>query len=256
MSTRCHVATRKGLFTLDRGASGWSVAPGGFRGRQLHAGDARCAQRGSDRGAQSRAFRHQDASSKDGGANWSEIATPQYPEKPADYTPKASPLEGKAADWSLKLVWALAPGGVDEPGVVWCGTLPGGLFRSEDGGDSWSLESPALGRPAARRMVRRRRGLSRDSLGLRRSARCAACNGRRLLRRRVDDARTAERRGSSGAAVCAPSSCRPSAHSSRTCRTRIWWRSVRQIRMRCGCSITTASSNRPMRPHPGPRLPM
>jgi hypothetical protein len=44
-----------------------------------------------------------------------------------------------AADWSLKLVWALAPGGADEPGVLWCGTLPGGLFRSEDGGDSWSL---------------------------------------------------------------------------------------------------------------------
>jgi hypothetical protein len=76
--------------------------------------------------------------SRDGGATWSEIATPKYPEKPADYVPKV-PVEGKPADWSLKLVWALAPGGANEPGVVWCGTLPGGLFRSDDGGDSWTL---------------------------------------------------------------------------------------------------------------------
>ena len=76
--------------------------------------------------------------SRDGGATWSEIATPKYPEKPADYVPKV-PVEGKPVDWSLKLVWSLAPGGANEPGVVWCGTLPGGLFRSEDGGDSWTL---------------------------------------------------------------------------------------------------------------------
>jgi hypothetical protein len=86
--------------------------------------------------------------SRDGGASWNEIATPKYPEKSADYVPKV-PVEGGvvggkllvtgAADWSLKLVWALAYGGADEPGVLWCGTPPGGLFRSEDGGDSWSL---------------------------------------------------------------------------------------------------------------------
>ena len=37
------------------------------------------------------------------------------------------------------MIWALAPGGANEPGVIWCGTLPGGLFKSEDGGDSWAL---------------------------------------------------------------------------------------------------------------------
>jgi photosystem II stability/assembly factor-like uncharacterized protein len=79
--------------------------------------------------------------SRDGGVTWTEIAAPKYPPKPADYVPKV-PLEGKAADWSLKLVWALAQGGSDEPGVLWCGTLPGGLFRSEDSGDSWELNRP------------------------------------------------------------------------------------------------------------------
>ena len=48
-------------------------------------------------------------------------------------------MGGKPADWSLKLAWALAPGGANGPGVIWCGTLPGGLFRSENGGDSWEL---------------------------------------------------------------------------------------------------------------------
>jgi hypothetical protein len=80
--------------------------------------------------------------SRDSGATWTEIATPQYPEKPADYVPKGRPQEGKPADWSLKLVWSLAPGGSDEPGAIWCGTLPGGLFRSEDEGDSWALNRP------------------------------------------------------------------------------------------------------------------
>ena len=51
-------------------------------------------------------------------------------------------MEGTPAEWSLKLVWALAPGGADEPGVIWCGTLPGGLFRSDDGGESWALNRP------------------------------------------------------------------------------------------------------------------
>ena len=79
--------------------------------------------------------------SRDGGATWQPIATPAYPPKPEGYVPK-TPVEGTPADWSLKLVWALAPGGADEPGVLWCGTLPGGLFRSDDHGESWTLNRP------------------------------------------------------------------------------------------------------------------
>jgi hypothetical protein len=79
--------------------------------------------------------------SRDAGATWQEMAAPKYPEKPADYVPK-TPAEGRPVDWSLKLVWALEPGGAKESGVLWCGTLPGGLFRSEDGGDSWELNRP------------------------------------------------------------------------------------------------------------------
>ena len=37
---------------------------------------------------------------------------------------------GRPLNWSTARIWALAAGGADEPGVLWCGTLPGGLFRS------------------------------------------------------------------------------------------------------------------------------
>jgi photosystem II stability/assembly factor-like uncharacterized protein len=141
MSTRCHVATRKGLFTLERGPSGWSIGKASFTGDNctlvMHDprnGDLIAALNHGHFGVKM----HR---SRDGGATWTEIAAPKYPPKPADYVPKV-PVEGKPADWSLKLVWALAPGGSDEPGVLWCGTLPGGLFRSEDNGDSWELNRP------------------------------------------------------------------------------------------------------------------
>jgi hypothetical protein len=46
---------------------------------------------------------------------------------------------GKPIPWSTVRIWALETGGADEPGVLWCGTIPGGLFRSADSGSSWEL---------------------------------------------------------------------------------------------------------------------
>ena len=100
------------------------------------------------------------------------------------------PVEGTpVVDWSLKLIWALEPGGADQPGVIWCGTLPGGLFKSEDGGDSWALNRAAVGRSAPRAMVRRRRRSAGHPLDLRRPARFTTREDRRVVRRRVDHAR-------------------------------------------------------------------
>lgn len=141
MSTRCHIATRKGLFTVERGASGWSIARASFLGDNctLVMHDPRNGEllAALDHGH----FGVKMHRSRDAGATWQEMAAPKYPEKPADYVPK-TPAEGRPVEWSLKLVWALEPGGAKEPGVIWCGTLPGGLFRSEDGGDSWELNRP------------------------------------------------------------------------------------------------------------------
>jgi photosystem II stability/assembly factor-like uncharacterized protein len=142
MSTRCHVATRKGLFTLERGASAWAITRTSFLGDNvtLVMNDPRD-------GALYAALNHGHFGSKvhrsnDAGATWQETPAPKYPEKPADYVPKKTPAEGTPADWSLKLIWALSPGGAGQPGVLWCGTLPGGLFRSEDAGASWEIIRP------------------------------------------------------------------------------------------------------------------
>jgi hypothetical protein len=41
--------------------------------------------------------------------------------------------------WSTARIWALETGGPGEDGVIWCGTLPGGLFRSDDHGQNWRM---------------------------------------------------------------------------------------------------------------------
>ena len=69
--------------------------------------------------------------SDDQGQSWTEIGTPSYPPKPDD-------SEDKLA-WSLKSIWSLACAGKDKPGAIWCGTIPGGLFYSEDRGATWEL---------------------------------------------------------------------------------------------------------------------
>jgi hypothetical protein len=67
--------------------------------------------------------------SDDDGAAWTEIAAPSY----------AGVDHGAADPPSLKLIWSLETGGPDQPGTLWAGTAPGGLFRSDDRGESWRL---------------------------------------------------------------------------------------------------------------------
>lgn len=161
MAKRIHVATRKGLFTIDRKASGWKITNASFLGDNctLVMHDPRPRQHGKKRGKVGGAggtvyaalnhghFGIKMHRSNDGGSKWEALASPQYPEKPADYKPKMMPAEGKPYDWVLKLVWALAPGGPDQDGLVWCGTLPGGLFRSDNYGETWELNRPLWDQP-------------------------------------------------------------------------------------------------------------
>ena len=72
----------------------------------------------------------------DGGATFTEIAVPAYPPKPEGLVDKD--MWGKDREWALKGIWALAPA-LDVPGGLWADTLPGGLFRSEDRGATWTL---------------------------------------------------------------------------------------------------------------------
>lgn len=155
MSNRFHVATRKGVFSIERKRAGWSIENASFLGDNcsmvMHDprpwNGSRKTSRGKPEGTLYAALGHGHFGVKmhrstDGGKKWRPIATPVYPEKPADYKPKVPPAEGRVYDWVLQLVWALAPGGPKQDGVLWCGTLPGGLFKSENHGEAWDLNRP------------------------------------------------------------------------------------------------------------------
>jgi len=130
---RIRVATRKGLLTVERGAGAWSIAGTAFLGDPVTAvlddprdGTLYAALNLGHFGVKLRR-------SSDGGASWDEIPAPAYP------SPGRATLDATPAGPSLFQVWALEAGGADEPGVLWAGTIPGGLFRSPDRGSSWTL---------------------------------------------------------------------------------------------------------------------
>jgi hypothetical protein len=56
-------------------------------------------------------------------------------------------MRGTDINWSLELIWSLETGGADRPGRLWAGTVPGGLFRSENRGESWELMRALWDRP-------------------------------------------------------------------------------------------------------------
>jgi hypothetical protein len=75
--------------------------------------------------------------SRDDGASWTELAVPVYPPKPADA--RQANGEPDTNSWTLDTIWTLETGGADQPGRLWAGTVPGGLFKSDDAGQSWQL---------------------------------------------------------------------------------------------------------------------
>lgn len=64
------------------------------------------------------------------GKTWEEVAAPAFPEG-------SEIKEGLPA--TTQYIWSLQNGGLDRPGHLWLGTVPGGLFKSEDNGDSFHL---------------------------------------------------------------------------------------------------------------------
>ena len=130
------VGTRKGLFRVEQDSAGrWGISQHWFPGDPvsmvLPEPGGRPIHAALDLGH----FGVKMRRSSDGGENWAEAAVPAFPPKPDDFEDK-DPMRGLDVPWSTQLIWALEAGGPDE---LWCGTIPGGLFRSRDGGDSWAL---------------------------------------------------------------------------------------------------------------------
>src|ERR1700730_8284692 len=123
-SDKLLLATRKGLLTLVRKPDGWAIAATAFAGVPVTAAlhDARD-------GAIYAALKHGHFGPKlhrsdDGGRSWSEIAPPAFP---AD----------AAGAPTLFQMWTLAAGGPNQPGRIWAGAIPAGLFCSDDRGATW-----------------------------------------------------------------------------------------------------------------------
>jgi photosystem II stability/assembly factor-like uncharacterized protein len=81
------------------------------------------------------------AKSTDGGKTW------DYRSEglafPKDMKSPSTPPPGAPGEWQntppgvIGSVWCVTPGHESEPGVVYAGTQPAGLFRSDDWGQSW-----------------------------------------------------------------------------------------------------------------------
>jgi hypothetical protein len=135
MADRLLVSTRKGLFNVERGASGWRVGRVSFLAENVTLAHADPRDGGLFAALNLGHFGVKLKHSPDGGETWTERAAPAYPEGATVATGDGKP----PAAATLKLIWALESGGADQPGRLWAGTLPGGLFRSDDGGKSWEL---------------------------------------------------------------------------------------------------------------------
>ncbi len=135
MSDRLLVSTRKGLFHVVRRSGAWSIDHVDFLGDNvtLALSDHRSGKlyAALDHGH----FGVKVHRSGDGG--WEEVGKPTYPQKPEGDEDK-DPW-GREVKWDAHRIWSLQAGGADEPGVLWCGTLPGGLFRSNDHGATWEM---------------------------------------------------------------------------------------------------------------------
>ena len=129
------ISTRKGLFEAQATGGAYRVIRGHFIGDNVSIAMV------DPRGGWYAALDHGHFGVKlhrsdDRGTSWTEIATPEYPKQPEGEVEKN--FWGKERTWATALIWSLAPA-LDHDGGLWCGTIPGGLFRSDDRGASWKI---------------------------------------------------------------------------------------------------------------------
>ena len=125
---RVLVGTKKAAFIYKSDASrkNWQLSDPIYTGWSVYhmSGDAREGAPRLYAAANHWAWGPSVAKSEDAGKTW-------------DYRSKGL---GFAPDMGVTIgnIWSVTPGHASEPGVVYAGTQPGGLFRSEDWGHTWS----------------------------------------------------------------------------------------------------------------------
>lgn len=142
MVDRILVGTRKGTFLVTKAGGTWQARLAGHPGVGVNfvASDPH-------NGALWAALGHGHWGAKlsrstDGGVTWEDAPQIRYPEGARHYLPPApsetGPGEGDPTlrPAALLKLWTIAFGG---PGQMYVGTIPGGLFVSKDGGESFEL---------------------------------------------------------------------------------------------------------------------
>jgi photosystem II stability/assembly factor-like uncharacterized protein len=145
MSQRIFVGTRKGTFIVEKRAARWTPTLAGHAGagsnfvaRDPHSGTIWALLGHGHWGAKL-------SRSLDDGKTWQDAPQITYPEG-ARYIDEGFPSEdGTSADKpqgptfknaTLLKLWCIAFG---QPGRIYVGTIPGGLFVSDDGGETFEL---------------------------------------------------------------------------------------------------------------------
>ncbi|HTI87620.1 MAG TPA: exo-alpha-sialidase [Alphaproteobacteria bacterium] len=126
MADALYVGTRKGLFEIARRNGAWDIVGVHFLGDPV---TAVLDTGGSLYAALDLGHFGSKLWRRGHSGTWSELGVPTFPEKPED--------PDDPHPWSLGKIWVLERGGVKDR--LWAGTMPGGLFRSDDAGVSWVL---------------------------------------------------------------------------------------------------------------------
>ena len=112
MANRLFVATRKGLFTLERNnRKQWSIANASFLSDNctIVLPDPRDGGKTIFAALNHGHFGVKMHRSLDGGSTWTETPAPTYPKQPEGAEPEVNPMSGQPIPWTLKLVWGLEP---------------------------------------------------------------------------------------------------------------------------------------------------
>lgn len=131
MNDKLLIGTRKGLLILGEKSGDWLVESEHFEG--IPVSYATCDERNGtlwvalDHGHWGCKLHRSD----DGGATWQEVEAPKYPDG------ATRPDDGEPA--TVSYIWIVQFGGADQPNRIYIGTEPGGLFQSDDNGETFQL---------------------------------------------------------------------------------------------------------------------
>ncbi len=128
MTMTALIATRKGLFRAAKQNGSWVLEAAGFSGAPVSMVLASAQHDTCYAALDHGHFGAKLHRSDDAGASWKEVAAPAYPA-----------AENADEGVSLEMIWSMEFAETGNALKLWAGTIPGGLFFSDDGGESWAL---------------------------------------------------------------------------------------------------------------------